>query len=203
MKSIALVFMMSLLFPLASVKAGQLVVTMDVLDGQDAGKAIGTITVSENVYGMVFTPALSGLAPGAHGFHVHLNPSCAAAEKDGKMVPGLAAGGHYDPGATGKHRGPYAEGHFGDLPVLYADADGKATIPVLAPRLQLTDLAGRSLYDPCRRRQRQRHPRGARRRRFACGLRCGERRERGPAEAGGLNPPSRARAVNCAAPQAG
>ncbi len=145
MQKYALVFMLSLLVPLASAQAGQLVVTMNVLEGQDVGKAAGTITVSENVHGIVFTPALSGLAPGAHGFHVHLNPSCAAAEKDGKLVPGLAAGGHYDPGATGKHLGPYAEGHFGDLPVLYADADGKATIPVLAPRLQLTDLAGRSL----------------------------------------------------------
>ena len=61
------------------------------------------------------------------------------------MGPGLAAGGHYDPANTGKHLGPYAQGHLGDLPALYVDADGTATTPVLAPRLKLEDLAGRSI----------------------------------------------------------
>jgi len=65
--------------------------------------------------------------------------------KDGKAVPALAAGGHYDPASTGKHEGPYGNGHLGDLPALYVAADGKATLPVLAPRLKVSDIKGRSL----------------------------------------------------------
>jgi superoxide dismutase, Cu-Zn family len=109
------------------------------------GASIGTIAVTTTPYGTVFTPNLSGLSPGVHGFHVHENPSCNPMEKDGKMVAAQAAGGHYDPGKTGKHLGPYAEGHLGDLPPLFVDTSGKATIPVLAPRIKLSDLKGRSL----------------------------------------------------------
>ena len=61
------------------------------------------------------------------------------------MVPGLAAGGHYDPSGTGRHDGPYGDGHNGDLPPLYVGADGRSTIPVLAPRLKVADIRYRSL----------------------------------------------------------
>ena len=52
---------------------------------------------------------------------------------------GLAAGGHYDPGNTGKHLGPNGEGHKGDLSVLTVDARGKATKVVVAPHLTVAD----------------------------------------------------------------
>lgn len=120
-------------------------VPMNLVDANGVGAAIGKITVSETPYGVVFTPELSGLVPGAHGFHVHQNPSCAAKEKDGKLVPALAAGGHYDPQNTQKHGAPWGDGHLGDLPPLFVDANGNATQPVLAPRLKLADLKDRSL----------------------------------------------------------
>jgi len=60
-------------------------------------------------------------------------------------MPGLAAGGHYDPQQTGRHLGPFGEGHKGDLPVLVVEADGTARTPVTAPRLKVADLKGRSL----------------------------------------------------------
>ncbi len=44
--------------------------------------------------------ALTGLAPGLHGFHVHEKPSCDAATRDGVAVAALAAGGHLDPAGT-------------------------------------------------------------------------------------------------------
>jgi len=65
--------------------------------------------------------------------------------KDNKPMVGMAAGGHYDPAGTGKHEGPYGEGHLGDLPALYVGTDGKATLPILAPRLKTVNLKGRSL----------------------------------------------------------
>jgi len=125
--------------------AADATVQMNLVNEQGIGKSIGTVTVSEGKEGLVFKPRLTDLAPGIHGFHVHQNPDCAAAMKDGKMTPALAAGGHYDPAGTGKHEGPHGKGHLGDLPALTAGADGKATAAVVAPHLTMADVKGRSL----------------------------------------------------------
>lgn len=120
-------------------------VPMHMVDEKGTGSAIGQIVISESPYGLVFTPSLTGLPHGLHGFHVHENPSCAPQEKDGKMVAALAAGGHYDPTGSKRHGLPWGDGHLGDLPGLYADGSGNATNPVLAPRLKMADVKGRSL----------------------------------------------------------
>ncbi|MES2918369.1 MAG: superoxide dismutase [Cu-Zn] SodC [Pseudomonadota bacterium] len=120
-------------------------VTLQAVDATGSGAALGQVTISQSKFGLVLTPALSGLAPGLHGFHLHQNASCEPGEKDGKVVPALAAGGHFDPAGRGRHGTPWGDGHLGDLPALYVDADGRATQPVLAPRLKAKHLAGRSL----------------------------------------------------------
>jgi Cu-Zn family superoxide dismutase len=120
-------------------------VPMTLVDAKGLGAAIGEVVLSESRYGLVLTPRLKGLPAGLHGFHVHENPSCAAAEKDGAMVAAQAAGAHLDPQKSGRHGPPWGDGHLGDLPALYVAADGTATYPVLAPRLKLRDVAGRSL----------------------------------------------------------
>lgn len=125
--------------------AEDIVVKVNLVDEYGVGKEIGTMAASDSKYGLILTPQLSNLTPGLHGFHVHDKPDCSHAMKDGKAVPALAAGGHYDPAGTGKHEGPYGNGHLGDLPPLYVGADGKATLPVLAPRLKVADIKGRSL----------------------------------------------------------
>jgi len=63
---------------------------------------------------------VTGLKPGPHGFHVHEKGDCSAADFS-------SAGGHFNPDsqphgdpATGAH-------HAGDMPLLVADASGKAT----------------------------------------------------------------------------
>ncbi|GAO36618.1 superoxide dismutase [Sulfuricella sp. T08] len=129
--------------PLAA--AADLVVPMNLVDENGIGNSVGKVTISESKYGLVLTPALNGLSPGLHGFHVHQNPDCGPKEKDGKMVPALAAGGHYDPEKTNRHDTPWGDGHLGDLPPLFVDANGNATQPVLASRLKISDLKGRSL----------------------------------------------------------
>jgi len=126
-------------------QAEELVVPMYLIDNTGIGSAIGTVKASSSPYGTILTPDLKGLTPGLHGFHVHQNPDCGPGVTDGKKVPGLAAGGHFDPAGTGSHEGPYGNGHLGDLPALYVDASGNASLPVLAPRLKLSDLKGRSL----------------------------------------------------------
>lgn len=122
-----------------------IIVKMNIVDEKGTGKSVGQVVVSETPYGVVFSPSLAGLPQGLHGFHVHENPSCDPKEKDGKMVPALAAGGHYDPSASKRHGLPWGNGHLGDLPALFVDAMGNANNPVLAPRLKFADLKERSL----------------------------------------------------------
>lgn len=126
--------------------AASLDVPVNLVDAEGKATPIGQVNINETEYGLVFTPKLSNLPAGIHGFHVHENGSCAPAVKDGKNVAALAAGGHFDPGKTGKHLGPYGNGHLGDLPALYVAADGTASYPVLAPRLKkLSEIKGHAL----------------------------------------------------------
>src|SRR5205085_10867668 len=98
--------------PAAATASGPVAITMNLVDAKGAAKPIGTVTASDTGYGLMLKPALSGLPPGLHGFHEHENPSCDPAEKDGQMTPAQAAGGHYDPAKTGRHEGPYGNGHL-------------------------------------------------------------------------------------------
>ncbi|HEY8386396.1 MAG TPA: superoxide dismutase [Cu-Zn] SodC [Porticoccaceae bacterium] len=126
--------------------AGSASVAVHLVDADGVHQAIGSIAIEETEYGLLFTPALSSLEAGIHGFHIHEHGNCNPADKDGKKQAAEAAGGHYDPEADGEHLGPYGEGHLGDLPALYVATDGTAEYPVLAPRLRsLDDIAGRSL----------------------------------------------------------
>ncbi|MFK3971840.1 superoxide dismutase [Cu-Zn] SodC [Pseudomonas sp. NPDC087358] len=130
----------------SAVQAQSLEVPINLVSAEGASKPIGQVTISETAYGLLFTPKLSALPAGVHGFHVHENGSCEAGTKDGKKVAALAAGGHFDPAKTGKHLGPYAEGHLGDLPAIYVTADGMANDPVLAPRLKkISEIKGHAL----------------------------------------------------------
>jgi Cu-Zn family superoxide dismutase len=131
--------------PLRLLADGSLSIPMNFVNETATGASAGTITVTESAYGLVFTPALTGLPAGLHGFHVHENPSCLSGEKDGKKVAALGAGAHLDPQKTGQHGYPWGDGHLGDLPPLYVGGDGVANQPVLGPRLKLADLKGRSL----------------------------------------------------------
>ena len=124
---------------------GALVIPMNLATPEGAGVSLGSISVTQTPYGILLTPDLKGLPPGIHGFHLHQNPDCSPKAQDGKIVPALAAGGHYDPAKTGLHEGPYGNGHLGDLPAIFVAQDGSATYPVLAPRLKLADLKGHSL----------------------------------------------------------
>jgi len=120
--------------------------TVNSISASGVGPAIGTLTFEDTKWGLLVMPDISGLPPGVHGFHIHEKAACGPAENEGKMAAGFAAGGHYDPQHTSKHLGPYnTSGHEGDLPPLVVDADGKATLPVLAPRLTVKDVRGHSV----------------------------------------------------------
>ncbi len=115
-----------------------IVVKMYKTSKQGQGEYVGTIIAKDSQYGLLLIPNLHNLPAGEHGFHVHVNPSCAD--------NGLAAGGHLDPDNTGHHFGPYNPyGHLGDLPPLYIHRDGRDTLPVLAPRLTVADIRNHAL----------------------------------------------------------
>jgi Cu-Zn family superoxide dismutase len=77
------------------------------------------------------TVKVSGLKPGAHGLHLHAVGLCEA--------PFTSAGGHFDPGPRGETdpdaNHPY---HMGDLPNLFADAKGQATLTAITSRVTLS-----------------------------------------------------------------
>lgn len=141
-KTLLAATLLSLALPAA---AAEKTVTVNAVSENGIGEKIGTLTLMDSVKGLVIDPDLSQLTPGAHGFHIHENPSCAAGMKDGKPSAAAAAGGHYDPTHQAKHAGPRGEGHRGDLPALMVKGDGTATDKVFAPHLTLADVSGRAI----------------------------------------------------------
>ncbi len=136
---------LALLGSCTALSAAEISVAVSLADAGGVGKALGTVRIVESPHGLVFMPLLRDLPPGVHGFHVHENPSCAPALRDGTPVPALGAGGHLDPQKTNRHGEPWGDGHLGDLPGLVVLADGTASYAVLAPRLKLADVKNRSL----------------------------------------------------------
>jgi Cu-Zn family superoxide dismutase len=122
-----------------SSRAADLTVAMHKVTQDGPGEAIGTIVIANTPAGATFKLNLHGLPPGPHGFHVHENGNCSPTLLNGTRIPGGAAGSHFDPDHTYKHAGPEGEGHFGDLPLIVAEADGTATQTLTAPRIKDTD----------------------------------------------------------------
>lgn len=117
-------------------------VTIPMTLTNESQTKVGEVFATDTKYGVEFTFQLSNLTPamksGAHGFHIHENPSCESS--------GMAAGGHLDPKKTKHHYGPYnIDGHLGDLPAIYINVDGTISVPVVAPKLKVKDILGHSL----------------------------------------------------------
>jgi Cu-Zn family superoxide dismutase len=92
-----------------------------VLTPAKDGKVGGTIHFMKTAGGVKVSGTVTGLAPGAHGFHVHEFGDCSAADF-------TSAGGHFNP-AGNPHGSPKdAKRHEGDLGNIEAGADGSATI---------------------------------------------------------------------------
>ena len=86
---------------------------------------------------------LSGLKPGPHGFHVHEKGDCSAPDFS-------SAGGHFNPDSQ-PHGDPTAGAHHvGDMPMLVADASGKAMARAELRTMSIggggaTDIVGKSV----------------------------------------------------------
>jgi Cu-Zn family superoxide dismutase len=88
----------------------------------------GTVTFSKAEGGVKVWARVSGLKPGAHGFHIHEFGDCSAPD-------GGSAGGHFNPTAE-PHAGPHdMTRHAGDMGNVTAGADGVATVEYVDPRV--------------------------------------------------------------------
>ena len=95
------------------------------------GAVIGKATFEQTPTGVLMSVDVAGLPPGAHGIHLHAVGSCTPNFK--------AATGHINPGKV-KHGLRNPEGpDNGDLPNLYAAADGTAKAEFFTTRVSVAD----------------------------------------------------------------
>lgn len=94
-----------------------------------AGKSLGSIVVTETTGGALLQVKLAGLAPGAHGFHIHETGKC-----EGDFA---SAGGILNP-LGAKHGFANEEGPMaGDLPNLIVPASGEIEIELITTLISL------------------------------------------------------------------
>ncbi len=82
------------------------------------GAAAGSVTVEETPNGVAVTIASTGLAPGAHGVHLHAVGKCDAPKFE-------SAGAHWNPAGRQHGRDTPEGSHLGDLANIEIAADGK------------------------------------------------------------------------------
>ena len=103
------------------------------------GTDMGTVTIEQGPHGLIIQAEVHGLSEGGHGFHIHAIGSC---EPDF-----TAAGGHLDLEGQ-SHGARTGEGsHTGDLPNIFAGADGVARADVFTDGATLDDHAPHTLFD--------------------------------------------------------
>lgn len=129
----------------------------------------GRLTLVPMGNGVHIRGDLGGLAPGsAHGFHVHANGDCSAADAS-------SAGGHFNPAATPHGRAEGGPHHAGDIDNLVADGSGVAHVDAHVAGVSLggdprTDILGRALVVHAAPDDYRSQPSGNSGARIACGV---------------------------------
>ncbi|WP_135229750.1 superoxide dismutase family protein [Deinococcus fonticola] len=124
--------------------------TANLLDPND--KAVGSVTFTREGGGTRVKVSVSGLAPGQHGMHIHMNASCSnSTDASGNTVIFGGAGGHFDPSNAMKHASPETPntaGHGGDIPMITVNSDGVGSADFLTTKVSLSgpdSVMGRSI----------------------------------------------------------
>ena len=111
-----------------------------IINGQ--GAEIGKATLTQGATGLLIKVEAAGLTPGWHGIHIHATGQCAA--------PFTSAGAHINhtdpktPHGLLNAQGP----DDGDLPNLFAAADGSAKAEVFTTKARISqDGPGQWLWD--------------------------------------------------------
>jgi Cu-Zn family superoxide dismutase len=104
---------------LAASAAGAQTKVGATLASSPGNNVAGTVVFVQEGRKVFVVADVTGLKPGAHGFHVHEKGDCSAPDFS-------SAGGHFNP--DGKPHGDPGAGahHVGDMPALVADASGRA-----------------------------------------------------------------------------
>ena len=116
-----------------------------VLESPD-GVFLGTVDFLQAASGVLVMADVKGLPPGGHAFVIHETGACA---------PNFgAAGDHFNPFETehgfihaGWKRGGVGEAHGGDLPNIYAAADGSARADFFTDGVTLDTIQTHSVFD--------------------------------------------------------
>ena len=93
------------------------------------GAVIGKVTFQQAPAGVLVSVDVTGLPPGGHGIHLHAVGSCSPDFK--------ASGGHINPDGVPHGLLNPEGGDNGDLPNLYAAADGSARAEFFTTRVSL------------------------------------------------------------------
>jgi Cu-Zn family superoxide dismutase len=105
------------------------VVVLEPTTGNTAG---GTVNIVQKGDKVAVSVRGSGLAPGAHGFHIHEKGDCSSGD-------GMSAGGHFNPHGKPHASPTVADRHAGDMPMLQADGTG---VVMLTVELDVVSIGG-------------------------------------------------------------
>ncbi len=92
-----------------------------ILNPTSGNKVSGSVKFTQKDDAVWLNAKVSGLTPGAHGFHIHDKGDCSAPD-------GTSAGGHFNPTAKPHGHPDHGDHHAGDMPALEADAAGNASL---------------------------------------------------------------------------
>src|SRR5215472_17990183 len=134
-RSLTIAFSLVLWTGLASAQANPEARTSN-LKGAN-GQVIGQVTLAAAPNGVILRVEAKGLAPGWHGMHFHEKADCS--------TPGFkTAGGHIHAKTPVVHGMLNADfNDAGDLPNLYVNADGSATVELYSTLVTLNGSAAR------------------------------------------------------------
>ena len=137
-----------------------------VLNPTEGSEVRGVVTFAKSDAGISVVADLTGLEPGAHGFHIHEFGDCSAAD-------GTSAGGHFNPGGM-EHGAPTDEHrHVGDLGNITADESGAAHYEFVDSQIAFTgpnSILGRGVIVHAGEDDLTSQPTGAAGARVACGV---------------------------------
>lgn len=105
----------------AHAQSGHAITATARIAGLGNAKVSGEIKFTQTAGPIRATGKLTGLAPGKHGFHVHVNGNCDSAD-------GMSAGGHFNPFGAPHGDVGSAKRHLGDMGNIVANANGEAVI---------------------------------------------------------------------------
>lgn len=128
----------------------------------------GLIKLTRVDQGVRIQGSVTGLEPGAHGFHIHEKGDCSAPDAS-------SAGGHYEPADDphGAPEDPPDQHHLGDFGNITAGENGEAAVDITDPELSMSgpdSIIGKAIIVHAGRDDLESQPSGDAGARVGCGV---------------------------------